>query len=121
MQYMLLIYSEPGSRDLYSAEDVDAMYEEYFALSRRLREQGKYVSSRELQSSSTATSVEVRDGETVTTDGPFAETKEVLGGYYLIEADSPEEAVEWAAQIPSARYGRVEVQPVVMRESEVSA
>jgi hypothetical protein len=121
MQYMLLIYSEPGSRDRYSEEDVEAMYEEYFALSRRLSEQGKLVGSRELQPSSTAKSVEVRDGEIVTTDGPFAETKEVLGGYYLIEADSPEEAVEWAAQIPSARYGRVEVRPVVMREAEVSA
>jgi hypothetical protein len=121
MQYMLLIYSEPGSRDRYSEEDVEAMYEEYFALSRRLSEQGKYVSSRELQPSSTAKSVEVRDGETVTTDGPFAETKEVLGGYYLIEVDSADEAVEWAAQIPSARYGRVEVRPVVMREAEVSA
>jgi hypothetical protein len=121
MQYMLLIYSEPGSRDRYSDEEIEAMYEEYFALSRRLREQGKLVSSHELQSSSKAKSVEVRDGETVTTDGPFAETKEVLGGYYLIEADSPEEAVEWAAQIPSARYGRVEVRPVVMRTAEVSA
>jgi hypothetical protein len=121
MQYMLLIYSEPGSRDRYSDEEVDAMYEEYFALSRRLREQGKLVSSNELQPSSSAKNVEVRDGETVATDGPFAETKEVLGGYYLIEADSTEEAIEWAAQIPSARYGRVEVRPVVMRQAEVSA
>jgi hypothetical protein len=121
MQYMLLIYSEPGSRDRYSDEEIEAMYQEYFALSRRLREQGKLLSSHELQSSSTAKSVEVRNGETVTTDGPFAETKEVLGGYYLIEADTPEEAVEWAAQIPSARYGWVEVRPVVMRTAEVSA
>jgi hypothetical protein len=121
MQYMLLIYSESGSRDKYSDEEAEAMYEEYFALSRRLHEQGKLVSSHELQSSSTAKSVEVRDGEIVTTDGPFAETKEVLGGYYLIEVDSPEEAFEWAAQIPSARYGRVEVRPVVTREAEVSA
>jgi hypothetical protein len=121
MQYMLLIYSEPGSRDSFSDEEVNAMYEEYFALSRRLHEHGKLVSSHELQGPSTAKSVVVRNGETTATDGPFAETKEVLGGYYLIEADSPEEAVEWAAQIPSARYGRIEVRPVVMREAEVSA
>jgi hypothetical protein len=118
MQYMLLIYSGPGARDRYSEEEIEAMYEEYFALSRRLREQGKLVSSHELQTS--AKSVEVREGEITATDGPFAETKEVLGGYYLIDADSPEEAVEWAAQIPSARYGRVEVRPVVMRTAEVS-
>jgi hypothetical protein len=121
MQYMLLIYSKPGFRDKYSDEEVEAMYQEYFALSRRLHEQGKLVSSHELQPSATAKSVEVRDGEIVKTDGPFAETKEVLGGYYLIDVDSPEEAVEWAAQIPSARYGRIEVRPVVMREAEVSA
>jgi hypothetical protein len=121
MQYMLLIYSEPGARDAYTDEEVGAMYEEYFALSRRLGDHGKLVSSNELQSPSTAKSVEVRDGEIIATDGPFAETKEVLGGYYLIEAESPEEAVEWAVQIPSARYGRVEVRPVVMREAEVSA
>lgn len=121
MQYMLLIYSAPGSRDVYSDEEVEAMYEEYFALSRRLREQGKLVSANELQPSSTAVNVEVRAGKTATTDGPFAETKEVLGGYYLIEAESIEEATEWAAQIPSARHGRIEVRPVVMREAEVSA
>lgn len=121
MQYMLLIYSEPGDRDVFSDEEVEAMYEEYFALSRRLREQGKLVGSHELQPSSTAKSVEVRDGETTTTDGPFAETKEVLGGYYLIEAVSIDEAIEWATQIPSVRYGRVEIRPVVMREAEVSA
>jgi hypothetical protein len=121
MQYMLLIYAPAGSPESLSDEERNAMYEEYFALSRRLREQDKLVSSHELQPSSTATTVAVRDGETTTVDGPFAETKEVLGGYYLIEAESAEEAIEWAAQIPSARYGKVEVRPVVMREAEVSA
>ena len=61
---------------------------------------------------STATSVKVRDGDTLVTDGPFAETKETLGGFYLIEADSLDEAIEWAARIPSARQGTVEIRPV---------
>jgi hypothetical protein len=65
--------------------------------------------------------VRVRDGEKLVTDGPFAETREVLGGYYLIEADSLEEATDWAARIPSARYGTIEVRPVVMREAEGNA
>jgi hypothetical protein len=121
MQYMLLIYSEPGSWESFSDEERNAMYQEYFSLSRRLRGEGKLVSSNELQPSSTATTVQVRDGDTDVTDGPFAETKEVLGGYYLIEADSLDEAIAWAAQIPSARHGKVEVRPVVMREAEVPA
>ena len=121
MQYMLLIYAARGAWESYSEEEQKAMYEEYVALGRRLREQGKLVGSHELQSSSTATTVQVKDGETAVTDGPFAETKEVLGGYYLIEAESPDEAIQWAAQIPAARHGKVEVRPVVMREAEVSA
>jgi hypothetical protein len=121
VQYMLLIYTEPGSWESFSEDERNAMYEDYFALSRRLRDQSKLVSSNELQPSSTATTVQVRDGDTSVTDGPFAETKEVLGGYYLIEADSLDEAIEWAAQIPSARHGKVEVRPVVMREAKVSA
>ena len=71
--------------------------------------------------STTATTVEVRDGETLTTDGPFAETKEQLGGFYLIDVESQEEAIEWAARIPSARSGKIEVRPLVMREAEVEA
>jgi hypothetical protein len=121
MQYMLLIYTQPGSWASFSEEERNAMYEEYFALTRRLGDQGKLVSSHELQPSSTATTVQVKDDHTAVTDGPFAETKEVLGGYYLIEAESLDEAIEWAAQIPASRHGKVEVRPVVMREAEVSA
>ena len=71
--------------------------------------------------SGTATVVHVEDGKTLTTDGPFAETKEVLGGYYLIDVDTLDEALEWAAKIPSARYGHIEVRPIVMREAEVAS
>jgi hypothetical protein len=118
MQYMLLIYTEPGSWESFSEEERHAMYEEYFGLSRDLHVKGKLVSSHELQPASTAVSVQVRDGGTVITDGPFAEAKEAIGGYYLIEADSRQEAVEWAERIPSARHGRVEVRPVVERDAE---
>ena len=119
-QYMLLIHDQNVWESL-SEDEQNAMYEEYSAFSRELREQGRYVSAHELQPVDTAASVRVRDGEVVVTDGPYAETKEVLGGYYLIEADSLDEAATWAAKIPSARHGAVEVRPVVMREAEVGA
>jgi len=120
MQYMLLIYSEPGSWEGLSDEERNALYQEYYGLSNDLREQGKMVSANELQPTATATTVTVRDGDTVVTDGPFAETKEALGGYYLIEAETLDEAIEWAARIPSARHGKVEVRPVVMERAEVA-
>ena len=120
MQYMLLIYGSEESWAALSDDERNTMYEEYFALSRDLRGQGKLISSHELQPTETATTVVVRDGDTLVTDGPFAETKEVLGGYYLIAADSLDEAIEWAARIPSARTGKVEVRPVVMEHAEVA-
>ena len=120
MQYMLLIYGSEGSWEALSDDERNAVYEEYYALGRDLREQGKLVSGHELQPTSTATTLTVRDGDAVVTDGPFAETKETLGGYYLIEADSLDEALQWAARIPSARTGRIEVRPVVMRHAEVA-
>ncbi len=120
MQYMLLIYGEKESGASLSEDELQSVYAEYGRLSQELRERNAYVDGSELQSVSTATSLRVRDGETSITDGPFAETKEVLGGYYLIDAESLDEAVEWG-KIPSARTGVIEVRPVVMREAEVSA
>ena len=121
MQYMLLIYGEEGSWDALSEEGRNAVYEEYYALSRDLHAQGKLIGSNELQSTATATSVRVRDGETIVSDGPFAETKEALGGYYLIDSESLDEALEWAARIPAARDGLVEVRPVVLEHAEVGS
>jgi hypothetical protein len=116
MQYMLLIYSEPGSWEGLSDEERNALYQEYYGLSNDLREQGKMVSANELQPTATATTVTVRDGDTVVTDGPFAETKEALGGYYLIEADDLDAAIELASRIPAARMGgAIEVRPLVER------
>ena len=118
MQYLLLIYGGEGVTR--SEEEREAMYKEYGEFTNDLREQGKLLSANELQPTSSATTISVRDGETVVTDGPFAETKEALGGYFLIEAESLDEALEWAARIPTARDGAIEVRPVVMRTAEVA-
>ena len=107
---MLLLYGEEGERHrpppFRSCDDV--------------RAKGTLVASKELQPVATATTVQVRGGDTVVRDGPFAETKETLGGYCLIEADSLDEALAWAAKIPSARIGSIEVRPVVPARVEAS-
>jgi hypothetical protein len=113
-QYMLLIYDDPSVWQSMSEEEQNAVMGEYFAYTNELREAGAYVAGDALQPTATAKSVRLRDGERLTTDGPFAETKETLGGYYLVEAASDEEALEWAAKIPSARFGTIEVRPIVV-------
>jgi hypothetical protein len=113
VEYMLLIYGEEDRWDDASDDERNAMYAEYFKLSDDLRAKNALLSSNELQPVATATTVRVQNGETLVTDGPFAETKEVLGGYYLIEAESLDEAIEWAARIPAAQHGKIEVRPVV--------
>jgi hypothetical protein len=110
MQYMLLIYGGNGRER--SEDELRALYQEYFKLGDDLRSAGKLISSEELAPVASATSVRVRSGDTIVSDGPFAETKETLGGYYLIEADSLDEAIDWAARIPAAREGTVEIRPV---------
>src|SRR5438874_2224030 len=101
MQYMLLIYDDPNAWPELSEEEYGKVYAEYAAVSQLPNTQH----SAQLQPATTARSVRVKDGETVVSDGPFAETKEILGGYYLVEADSSEAAEKIAAQIPSARLG----------------
>jgi len=96
------------------------MMQAYGSFSQELRDSGSLVAGDALEPTETATTVRVRDDETLTTDGPFAETKEQLGGYYLVEADSLDEAIGWAAKIPGARYGSVEVRPVVVFEEDGS-
>ena len=97
------------------------IYEAYGAFTEELQASGKMVAGDALQAVSTATSVRVRDGETLTTDGPFAETKEVLGGYYLIDVETLDEALEWAAKLPGSWYGTVEVRPLVTNYETMSA
>ncbi len=114
MQYMLLIYSgdAPEKWDSLSEDEQNAIMGEYFAISQSPGVTG----GNQLQPVETATTVRVDNGSTLTTDGPFAETKEALGGYYLIDADNLDAALEVAARIPAARLGgAVEVRPVVER------
>jgi hypothetical protein len=113
VQYVLLIYGAEGPWDSLSDDERSAVYREYGVLNSDLREQGKLLAGEELQPVGTATTVQVRDTETIVSDGPFAETKETLGGFYLIEAASLDEAIEWAARIPSARTGTIEIRPAV--------
>ena len=114
MQYLLLINDEE------SDDRVDLM-PEYMAYTQALSDAGALVDANQLQPAGTATTVRVRKGETLVTDGPFIETKETLGGYYLIDVETLDEALEWAAKIPSARFGHIEIRPVVMRRAEVGA
>lgn len=113
MQYVLLIYGDETAMSSASEDDRDAMMAEYGTFTEDLRSSGAMVGGDELAPTTTAKTVSVRNGDRLVTDGPFAETKETLGGYYLIEADSEEKALDWAAKIPGARYGKIEVRSVV--------
>ena len=115
MEYLALIYQDANGRDSVSDEDVQKMYAAYGAFTEEVQKRGVMRGGAELEPATTATTVRVRNGETMVTDGPFAETKETLGGYYVLECGSLDEAVELAAKIPGAQYGSVEVRPVVER------
>jgi hypothetical protein len=112
VQYMLLIYDDPNVLAAMSEEGSKAFFGEYFAYSDELQAAGAFVAGDALQATTTATTVRVRDGQTLSTDGPFAETKEQLGGYYVVEVPNLDEAIAWAAKIPSSRIGSIEVRPV---------
>ena len=113
MKYLCLIYDDENTWATMPKDQSDAMMGEYFAFTEGIRQSGQYVAGEALQPVSTATTVRVRDGRLSTTDGPFAETKEQLGGFYLIEARDLNEAIQVASRIPSARLGSIEVRPVV--------
>jgi hypothetical protein len=117
MQYMCLIYDAENTWDTMPEDERNAVFNEYGAFTESIKESGNYVAGDALQPTSTATTVRIRGGETLVTDGPFAETKEQLGGYYLVEAKDVDEALKIAGRIPSARYGSIEVRPVVVWES----
>jgi hypothetical protein len=113
MQYMLLIYADPANEPVYGTPAFDQMMEGYKAFSAKLQADGAMRSGEPLQGPETATSLRVRGGKAETMDGPFAETKEHLGGYYVIDAPDLDAALRYAAMIPSAAYGTVEVRPVM--------
>lgn len=110
MKYIALIYTDPTVTPPMG----QSMNEAYFALNRRMREAGVMVAGDALHPAATATSVRVRGGKVETMDGPFAETREHLGGYYIIDCADLDAAIGWAAQIPGAAYGTVEVRPLVV-------
>jgi|SRR5580658_5092108 hypothetical protein len=114
MQYLILIYGDENNFS-YMAKDPEAVNKVYAAYGKYtgdLRAAGVLCGGAELKPIATATTVRVRNGKTVSTDGPFAETKEQLGGYYLIDVPNLDEAVKWAAQCPAALYGSIEVRPL---------
>ena len=112
MQYLLLIYSAESTYEAMSEAERGGMFGEYMAFNQSTTASGNYKGGNRLHPVSKATTVRVRDGKTTVTDGPFAETKEQLGGYYLIEAADLDEATALAARVPGARLGSIEVRPI---------
>jgi hypothetical protein len=107
---MLLIYTDPAT---YDPSTADVVYKEYGEFTQSILDSGEMVSGDPLEGTDTATTVRVRSGATSSTDGPFTETKEVLGGYYVVDVKDLDRAIELAAQIPDARRGSIEIRPVM--------
>jgi hypothetical protein len=112
MQYLLMIYQNEAEYGKIDAATGKKMMEEYGAFTQSIVQSGNFKAGDALQPTTTATTVRVRDGKTLTTDGPFAETREQLGGYYLVEAKDLDAAVAIAARIPGAKTGSIEVRPI---------
>jgi hypothetical protein len=115
-QYLCLIYSDEAIQQNMSPAERGDYFGAYGTFTQSIIQSGNFVAGDALESVSTATSVRVRDGKTLVTDGPFAETKEQLGGYYLVKADDLDAAIAIAARIPSAKHGTIEVRPVMVFE-----
>jgi hypothetical protein len=116
---MALIYGDQSVWDGFSAAERQGVYERYRAFAKEATEAGVMVGGDELASPRDATTVRLRSDETLVTDGPYAEVKEALGGYFVLECDSIEDAVDYAARIPGAEHGAVEVRPVYVDPAEV--
>jgi hypothetical protein len=113
MRYLCLIYDQESKWETMSKDESDAYMGEYFSFTEDIRKNGQYLAGEALQPTPTATTVRVRNGKVSTTDGPFAETKEQLGGFYMINASDLNEAIQVASRIPSARLGSIEIRPIV--------
>ena len=113
MKYLLLIYENEGNFANVSEAEQGRLFQEYMDYSRGIKKSGNYVSGEALQPIATATTVRKRNGKILTTDGPFAETKEQLGGFYLVEAKDLDEAIKLASGIPAVRTGSIEVRPIM--------
>lgn len=113
MQYLLLIYENEASMASLSEEEQGKVFQEYMDYTNGIRKSGNYVGGEALQPISAATTVRVKNGKTLATDGPFAETREQLGGFYMVEAKDLDEAIKLAAGIPASRTGSIEVRPIM--------
>jgi hypothetical protein len=113
MQYMLLIYNDAAREPAYGTPEFEAMMGGYFALNERLKADGAMRAGEALRGLETATSLRLRDGKVETMDGPFATTKEYLGGYYVVDVPDLDAALKYAAMIPSAGFGTIEVRPLM--------
>lgn len=116
MQYLLMIYENEQTWNDIPPPEKQKLFGEYFALTESLKKDGRYLGGNPLEPVRSATTVRVRDGKNVTTDGPFAETKEQLGGYFLVDAKDLDDALDIAARIPGARVGSIEVRPIMKFE-----
>jgi hypothetical protein len=112
MKYMLLMYANESKASEIPPEELQAVQQAWYSLLKEANAAGALISNNGLSSVANATSVRVRDGKTLTTDGPFAETHEQLGGFFLVECKDLDEAIAWAAKIPTAKYGSIEVRPL---------
>ena len=121
MNYILLIYGDEQQRLSMSEEERNETFGEYGAFTQELHDKGVFVAGDPLQPTTAATTVRVRDGEQLHTDGPFAETKEQLGGYYIVDVETLDDALAWAAKIPGARTGTIEVRPLMPVPTEAQA
>jgi hypothetical protein len=113
MKYLLLIYGNEADWAGLSEEDQGKAFQEYMDYTQDIYKNGQYISGEALQPVATATTVRVKNGKTITTDGPFAETREQLGGFYMVEAKDLDEAIKLAARIPGSRMGSIEVRPIM--------
>jgi hypothetical protein len=113
MKYLLLIYENESLAAGLSEADQGKVYGEYMEYTQDIKKKGQHLAGEALQPVATATTVRVKDGKTVSTDGPFAETREQLGGFYMVEAGDLDEATALAARIPAARTGSIEVRPIL--------
>ncbi len=120
MRYLCLIYEDEKAWESIPPAEAEAVMGEYFAFTEGIRSKGQLVAGEALQPTPTATTVRVRNGKISTTDGPYVETKEQLGGFYLIDAGDLNEAIQIASRIPSARHGSIEVRPVVDFSQEMA-
>jgi len=114
MKYAFNIYGDESARDSATPEQQQQMAEAYGVVTQEMHDKGVFVAGEGLYPTGTATTVRVREGDQDVTDGPFAETKEQLGGFYVLDVKDLDEAIEWAAKIPGSQFGGVEIRPVMV-------